>query len=93
MRKMQSRSIIGKYLHCDFCGLNGVPSIDMNIINHVPQKQIDYNPELEVNEKCEQCSDNQSNSFNRRLFICNACKDIVFIPLAKTTLIDLEESK
>ena len=56
----ESRSIIGKYLHCDFCGLNGVPSIDMNIINHVPQKQIDYNPELEVNEKCEQCSDNQS---------------------------------
>ena len=86
--KKKSRSVIGNVLHCDFCGSNSVQSKDMNIINHVAEDRIDYQPKLEVNEKCEQCSDNLSNSFERRMFICNDCKDIVFIPLKKTSLID-----
>ena len=85
----ESRSMIGNILHCDFCGSNSVPSRDMSVINHVEQERIDYHPKLEVNEECEQCADNMSNSFQRRMFICNACKDIVFIPLAKTNLIDV----
>ena len=87
----ESRALIGNILHCDFCGSNSVQSKDMNAINHVENDQIDYHPELELNEHCEQCADNQANSFNRRMFICNDCKDIVFIPLIKTNLIEKEQ--
>jgi len=63
-------------------------SIHMNIVEHSENEKIDYNPKLAENERCEQCADNQRNSFRFRTFICNDCKDIVFIPLIKTGLID-----
>ena len=87
--KKESRPMIGDILHCDFCGSNSVPSRDMNVINHVAVDRIDYQPKLEVNKECEQCADNLLFcSFERRMFICNSCKNIIFIPLLNTSLID-----
>ena len=82
-----NRKMFAQFQHCDFCSKT-IESIHMNIVEHSENEKIDYNPKLAENERCEQCADNQRNSFRFRTFICNDCKDIVFIPLIKTGLID-----
>ena len=82
-----NRKMFAQFQHCDFCSRT-IESIHMNIVEHSENEKIDYNPKLAENERCEQCADNQRNSFRFRTFICNDCKDIVFIPLIKTGLID-----